>query len=120
MYYSSYGDVPKNKILDDLRRLRSTGSIPVESHQESKISEVEVPQPTRQTVPLNIEQFWQYYEPLDSSLVVIAPPLEGRTVLDVLGTIPLASADAHVMQYLDGVYQTVSQQAVMSALNREN
>jgi uncharacterized Zn finger protein len=50
---------------------------------------------------------------------VIAPPPDSRTVLDVLGTIPLASADARVMQYLEGVYQTVTQQAVMSALNRE-
>lgn len=110
----------KGQILDDLRRLRSTGSAPVESHQESKISEVEVPQPTRQTAPLNIEQFWQYYEPLDSSLVVIAPPPDNRTVLDVLGTIPLASADSRVMQYLDGIYKTVSQQAMISALNRED
>lgn len=110
----------KEQILDDLRRLRSTGSTPVESHQETKTSEVEVPQPTRQTTPLNIEQFWQYYEPLDSSLVVIAPPPDSRTVLDVLGTIPLASADARIMQYLDGVYPTVSQQAVISALNRED
>jgi hypothetical protein len=40
--------------------------------------------------------------------------------LDVLGTIPLASADAQaVMQYLKTAYQTVSQQAVMSALNRD-
>lgn len=109
----------KEQILDDLRRLRSTGSTPVESHQKTKTTEVEIPQPTRQTTPLNIEQFWQYYDPLDSSLVVIAPP-DSRTVLDVLGTIPLASADARVMQYLDGVYQTVSQQAVISALNRED
>ncbi|MBD0363132.1 MAG: hypothetical protein ICV55_10230 [Coleofasciculus sp. C3-bin4] len=51
---------------------------------------------------------------------MIAPPLDSRTVLDVLGTIPLASADAQaVMQYLNGVYKTVSQQAVMTALNRD-
>jgi uncharacterized Zn finger protein len=110
----------KGQILDDLRRLRSTGSTQVESHKETKTSQGEIFQPTRRTTPINIEQFWQYYEPLDSSLVVIAPPLDSRTVLDVLGTIPLASADAQaVMQYLNGVYQTVSQQAVMTALNRD-
>jgi uncharacterized Zn finger protein len=110
----------KGQILDDLRRLRSTGSTQVESHTESKTSQGEISQPTRRTTPINIEQFWQYYEPLDSSLVVIAPPLDSRTVLDVLGTIPLASADAQaVMQYLNGVYQKVSQQAVMTALNRD-
>jgi len=110
----------KGQILDDLRRLRSTGSTQVESHTESKTSKGEICQPTRRTTPINIEQFWQYYEPLDSSLVVIAPPLDSRTVLDVLGTIPLASADTQaVMQYLNGVYKTVSQQAVMTALNRD-
>ncbi len=110
----------KAQILDDLRRLRSTGNTPVESHQESKTSEVVTPQPPQRTTPLNIEQFWQYNEPLDSSLVVIAPPPDNRTVLDVLGTIPLAAADNRVMQYLEGIYRTVSQQAVMSALSRDN
>jgi uncharacterized Zn finger protein len=111
----------KAQILDDLRRLRSTGSTPAEAHTDSKTSEVEVSQPLRRTTPLNIEQFWQYYEPLDSSLVVIAPPPDSRTVLDVLGTIPLTATDAQaVMQYLDGVYKTVTQQAMMSALNRED
>lgn len=109
----------KEQILNDLRRLRSTGTAPAQTPKDSKTSEVEAFQPTRRTAPIDIEQFWQYYEPLDSSLVVIAPPPDSRTVLDVLGTIPLASADARVMQYLDGVYKTVTQQAVMSALNRE-
>lgn len=109
----------KQQILDDLRRLRSTGSTPAQSDQETQTSQVESAQPTRQTTPLSIEQFWQYNQPLDSSLVVIAPPTDSRTVLDVLGTIPLASADARLMQYLDGVYKTVSQQAAISALNRE-
>ena len=110
---------PKEQILDDLRRLRSTNSTQTESHEASKTSELEVSPATRQATPLNIEQFWQYYEPLDSSLVVIAPPPDNRTVLDVLGTIPLASTDIRVMQYLKGVYQIVSQQAVISALNRD-
>lgn len=135
----------KEQILDDLRQLRSTGvgtqrnidrgnSSMVALEEESKDNEA-IPNPIPATVsppltnketegtetqtPLNIEQFWQYYEPLDSSLVVIAPPPDNRTILDVLGTIPLASANVSVMQYLDGVYKTVTQQAVLSALNRE-
>jgi len=107
----------KEQILDDLRRLRSTGDVPAESHKNSTTSQEKVAQ--EKVTPLNIEQFWQYYEPLDSSLVVIAPPPDSRTILDVLGTIPSSSIDGRVMQYLKGVYQTVSQQAVMSALNRE-
>ena len=114
----------KEQILDDLRRLRSTGtgeeklitgvpSTQLPAHESTQA--IQIPQ-----TPLKIEQFWQYYEPLDSSLVVIAPPPDSRTVLDVLGTIPLASTDAQVVrQYLDKVYQTVRQQAVMSALNRD-
>ena len=111
----------KEQILDDLRRRRSTG---VAEHPSPEAPQPPIPSPKSPTSnpqsSLNIEQFWQYDEPLDSSLVVIAPPPDSRTVLDVLGTIPLASADAQaVMQYLKTAYQTVSQQAVMSALNRD-
>ena len=114
----------KEQILDDLRRLRSTktgkqensiGVPPTELQEHDSTQAIQNP-----STPLNIKQFWQYYEPLDSSLVVITPPPDNRTVLDVLGTIPLASTDAQaVRQYLDRVYQTVTQQAVISALNRD-
>jgi uncharacterized Zn finger protein len=120
----------KEQILDDLRRLRSTGTGTQDSNagtphpqlQEQPTPE-KIPNPKSQipdaSTPLNIKQFWQYQEPLDSSLVAIVPPLDSRTVLDVLGTIPLSSADTRVTQYLEGVYKTVTQQAVISALNRE-
>ena len=124
----------KEQILDDLRRLRSTKageqeSKGVEEHKSSQAIQnpscagsapKAQPKTPKPQTPLDITEFWQYYEALDSSLVVIAPPPDNRTVLDVLGTIPLASADARVMQYLDEVYKTVSQQAVMSALNRDD
>jgi uncharacterized Zn finger protein len=115
----------KEQILDDLRRLRSTEAGEQESREaEEQRSREAIQEPKSPTqnpqIPLNIDQFWQYYEPLDSSLVVIAPPVDSHTVLDVLGTIPLASADAQaMMQYLNTVYKIVSQQAVMSALNRD-
>ncbi|MFB8788938.1 MAG: SWIM zinc finger family protein [Potamolinea sp.] len=116
----------KEQILDDLRRLRSTLSAETESKKDSNFSKKEASSVEKKsllaatklkTSQLNIEEFWQYYEPLDSSLVVIAPPPDNRTVLDVVGPIPLASADASVMQYFNEVYKTVSQQAVMSALS---
>lgn len=112
----------KEQILDDLRQRRSTGvaehPIP-ETPEQPLFPNSQSPAPNPQS-PLNIEQFWQYDEPLDSSLVVIVPPPDSRTVLDVLGTIPLASAEAQaVMQHLKTAYQTVSQQAVMSALSRD-
>lgn len=65
----------------------------------------------------NLEQFWTYNEPLEPSLVVIAPPTGGKTALDLLGKIPLPYADAEAAeQYLEQVYQNVSQQAMMAAL----
>lgn len=107
----------KAQILDDLRRLRSTGDVVPESHQESTTAQTQVK--SEKVTPLNMEQFWQYSEALDSSLVVIVPPPDNRTVLDVLGNIPLSSIDGSLMQYLKGAYQIVSQQAVMSALSRD-
>lgn len=108
----------KSEILQSLRQLRNQKAGVQESRgagvQGSK-EEVFNPQST-----LNIEQFWQYDEPIESSLVVIVPPSDSKTILDLLGTIPLAYADAQaVRQYLEQVYQTVSQQAMISALNRE-
>ncbi|MGK7878147.1 MAG: SWIM zinc finger family protein [Xenococcaceae cyanobacterium] len=125
----------KAQILDTLRQLRSrdvgAGSpealsskdispinLPSEE-QESRIAQEQSQIPNPKTT-LNIEQFWKYDEPLESSLVVIAPSPESKTVLDILGAIPLAYSDAQVLRkYLEQVYQTAPQQAMMSALNRE-
>ncbi|NER00657.1 MAG: hypothetical protein F6K30_28850 [Cyanothece sp. SIO2G6] len=64
-------------------------------------------------------QFCQYNNPLDSSLVVITPPTSSQTVLELLGKLPLAPNDAQtIRQYLDTAYQAISQQAMMTALNR--
>ena len=72
-----------------------------------------------ETIDLTAPNFWQYDEPLDPSLVVITPPGSAQTVLDVLGKMPLAPNDAQtVRQYLDTVYQSVSQQAMITALSR--
>lgn len=110
----------REQILDRLRQIRSGEA----EEQRSGGAEVQrrISQSSTQDsqTPLNIEKFWQYDEPLDSSLVVIAPPPESKTVLDILGTVPLASSDAQaVRQYLEQVYTTASQRAMMSALNRE-
>ena len=113
----------KEEILSALRQMRSAAS---------EASETETPdtsQPTTHTPhPLKIDQFWQYNEPLESSLVVIAPP-SSETVLDVLEPIPFIAVEAEnrsktqdaqaAMQYLDTVYKAVSQQAVLSAMNVE-
>lgn len=87
---------------------------------------VSVPQAT--TPGPNLENFWRYDEPLESSLVVIAPS-GGETVLDILDTIPLAGATndesgkstaAMTMTYLREVYASVSQQAMLKAMMQAN
>ncbi|NEN99736.1 MAG: hypothetical protein F6K50_30945 [Moorea sp. SIO3I7] len=124
----------KEQILDALRKLRSgqageTSTTEQPSSIPNLTSGDQNPDPNREEgesaigdpeTSVNIQQFWQYDQPLDSSLVVIAPPTDSGTVLDVLGTIPLGAADPRVMQYLKGIYQIVSQQAVISALNRDS
>ena len=128
----------KAQILDKLRQLRSKEveeeSVTEESGEQSSLlssqsplNEVQLSEGNRlaagstgEEATLNIHQFWQYNEPLDSSLVVITPPQDNHTVLDVLGAIPLAAVDVPIMEYLKGVYQTVSQKAMMAALNRND
>jgi uncharacterized Zn finger protein len=107
----------KEQIISDLRQLRSA------HNEQTQLIPLEVTDNQQHT--LKIDSFWQYNEPLESSLVVIVPS-NSETVLDVLGSIPLAkeeenavnltSADV-VMKYLDTVYKDVSQKAVLAAMN---
>lgn len=128
----------KEQILEALRQLRGIAG---EEEGSKKVGEMEpnalqpsslpVSQHASETQPhVAIEQFWQYSEPLDSSLVVITPPPSSETILDVLGLIPLGSNEPVtpnsqssdpelVMQYLSAVYQAVSQQAVLSAMTTD-
>ncbi|MBZ8179564.1 SWIM zinc finger family protein [Oscillatoria salina] len=114
----------KEEILEALRQLRSTNidnketNTSVQSEQKSaKNGEQKLIRIGRQT-PVKIEDFWYYDQPLESSLVVISPPVDNKTAIDFLGNIPLSVTDAQtVKQYLREVYQQVSQQAVISALN---
>jgi uncharacterized Zn finger protein len=68
-----------------------------------------------------LQNFWNYAEALDPSLVVIVPPVDGKTLLETLDSIPLAHDDSQaVQQYLQQVYNKVSQQAMMTALAGNN
>ncbi|WP_114707762.1 SWIM zinc finger family protein, partial [Fischerella thermalis] len=102
----------KEQIISNLRQLRST-NIEVTTDQ----TQADQDSVAQNQYSLNLESFWQYYEPLESSLVVIAPS-NSETVLDVLGSIPLAKEEENlasltaadlVMKYLDTVYKDVSQ-----------
>jgi uncharacterized Zn finger protein len=115
----------KEQIISDLRQLRS-----VHNHK-TQITPSQITNNEQRTTntqyTLKIDSFWQYNEPLESSLVVIAPS-GSETVLDVLGSIPLAKEEENVgnltsadvvMKYLDTVYKDVSQKAVLAAMNLE-
>jgi uncharacterized Zn finger protein len=110
----------KEQIISDLRQLHSA---------KIAVPPTETPD-LKQSVPHNqkavkIDSFWQYNEPLESSLVVIAPS-GSETVLDMLGSIPLAKEEENlinltsaevVMKYLQTLYQDVSQKAILAAMN---
>ncbi|MBD2562226.1 MULTISPECIES: SWIM zinc finger family protein [Nostoc] len=110
----------KEQIISDLRQLRSakiqTFTIETPEIQESI---------SNNKYSVKIDSFWQYNEPLESSLVVIAPSTN-EMVLDVLGAIPLAKEEENsvnstssdvVMKSLNTVYRDVSQKAFLAAMN---
>jgi len=129
----------KQQILTQLRQLRSKGEediATVDSGENSPLSNSQS-SPYQAAVEKGavtnsqfskIQQFWEYNQQLESSLVVIVPPPTTETILDILGPLNLAtdadktsksaSSIEAAMQYLDKVYQDVSQQAVIAALNR--
>ncbi|MBD2251764.1 SWIM zinc finger family protein [Nostoc parmelioides] len=110
----------KEKIIRDLRQLRN-------AKIEPEITEESEPQQQilRTQSNIKLDSCWQYNEPLESSLVVIAPST-GETVLDVLGAVPLVkdeesstnlnSSDV-VMKYLATLYKEVGQKAMLAAMN---
>ena len=123
----------KTEILDGLRQLRSQtrqdyDELSPDSQLVKTISSVakketlEIEKGTlinNNPAPINIKNFWQYDESLESSLVVITPPTDSKNVLDLLGKIPLAANDADAFeQFLIQVYQTASQKAISALLSR--
>ncbi|WP_414578583.1 SWIM zinc finger family protein [Anabaena sp. CCY 9402-a] len=110
----------KEQIISDLRQLRGAKLEPEATatldHQQTI---------NHNQYNVKIDNFWQYNEPLDSSLVVITPS-SNETVLDVLGAIPLAKTEESVinltssdvvMKYLETLYKEVSQKAMLAAMN---
>lgn len=114
----------KTQILEALRTIRSqnaTSTLPNDtSISKPEVTTIQKKNSTQTSPDLDLASFWKYDQPLDSSLVVITPPLDNKTVIDLLGKIPLSYDDAQaVKQFLDSAYPTVSQQAVIAALSRE-
>ncbi len=110
----------KEQIISDLRQLRSA-KIQPNSTETPEIQQSII----NNNYSVKIDSFWQYNEPLESSLVVIAPS-SSETILDVLGAIPLAKEEENtvnltssdvVMKHLNTVYRDVSQNAILAAMN---
>ncbi len=119
----------KPQILEALRQLRSSENLDSEAIAADPDSTARIAETKAELTPedadsqttslsFKLSEFWEYQEPLDSSLVVIAPPPDSKTVFDILGNVPLAAADAEAIQeYLKQVYQNVAREAIVSALN---
>jgi uncharacterized Zn finger protein len=112
----------KNQIIARLRQIRSqTATVTNPTFQLASTTIPNTTATTSEQATTVIKSFWQYNETLESSLVAIVPPTEQKTILDILGKMPLPSADSDaVQQYLNQVYQTAGQQALMAALNRSD
>jgi uncharacterized Zn finger protein len=113
----------KEQIISNLRKLRSANI----SDAETEILDIQDSNNNQQNT-LKLDNFWQYNQPLESSLVVIAPST-GETVLDVLGSIPLAKEDENpanvnstdiVMKYINSLYKDACQKAFLAAMNVGN
>ena len=99
----------REQILASLRQLRSQNQDEVNSEELIETREDREPSLEQEQVDAR-QDFWQYDEPLDPSLVVIVPPLENKNILDILGKMPLPNDDAEaVNQYLTEVYRVTSQ-----------
>ncbi|NEQ39705.1 MAG: hypothetical protein F6K40_27015 [Okeania sp. SIO3I5] len=106
----------KEKILEELRQKRGQSEDEKIQNEESFVNSPIITSATQKN--LKIEQFWEYNQQLDSSLIVITPSPSNETVLDVLGQIPLGASADIVMDSFQKIYQNISQEAVIIALNQ--
>lgn len=108
----------RNQIIERLRQIRSQSAV-VRPVSQATIDVINAARNSEDDTTESVKGFWQYDEPLESSLVAIVPPSEQKNVLDILGKMPLPPTDAEtVQQYLQEAYKTTGQQALMSELNR--
>lgn len=119
----------KIQLLAALRQQRSqppeltpmATPIPLEPDPVAPPSTTVTPVKPTKTKTENLQdlaKFWDYDEPLDPSLVAIAPPTDLKNSLDLLGMMPLPQEEAQeVKQFLQPLYQTVSQKALAAAFS---
>lgn len=108
----------KSQIIERLRQIRSQAAV-AQPANKTATAIVNAATDLGKETSATVKGFWQYNEPLESSLVAIVPPSEHKNVLDILGKMPLPPDESEaVQQYLKEIYQSTGQQALMSALNR--
>jgi uncharacterized Zn finger protein len=73
----------RSQILAALQEKRLTSAAVEESPQMRQ------EQAQEDLAPIPLDRYWRYEAPLDSALVVIAPPTESNTPLDIFGPFPL-------------------------------
>jgi len=112
--------IEKTKNIEERSRAIASDSFFLEeTNQSTKTSKKS--KPSKDEIFTQIEKFWQYDQPLDSSLVIITPPTNQKDILELLGNLPLPYEEAQeVKQSLQQIYQTVSQKALMTALGQED
>ncbi|MEM9273991.1 MAG: SWIM zinc finger family protein [Cyanobacteria bacterium P01_F01_bin.143] len=99
----------KEQILASLRQLRSQNENP-ELSEDVVTTTDDSESIQSQEKTQSWQDFWKYDEPLDTSLVVIVPPLDNKNILDILGKMPLPNDDAEaVNQYLTEVYRVTKE-----------
>lgn len=116
---STLSSIQETKDIEEESRAIASDLPPLENTNQStkkdKLSKL-----SKDEILTKIETFWQYDEPLESSLVVIIPPTNQKDILELLGSLPLPYEEAQeVKQSLQQIYQTVSQKVLMVALGQE-
>jgi uncharacterized Zn finger protein len=114
----------KTQILDALRELRrhnlsqsKTEADPSEKktkkNKKTTKKNVKSTATNLDRLSVDLEKFWQYKRPLEPSLLNLTPPTENKTILDLLGIIPLPTTEATALrQYLSQIYQAAETTAL--------
>jgi uncharacterized Zn finger protein len=115
----------KDQILETLHDIRRKNLSSQVNLTELDNSVEQVPLETQNTSPVKPSQFWEYQQPLEPNLAVIAPTNSGNSLLDLLGNLPFKgevinekTPSENLNTFLNKVYQNVSQQAIIAALQR--
>jgi uncharacterized Zn finger protein len=117
---SILSSIEETKNIEEKTRAIASDLPPLENINQSTKKDKKS-KPSKDEILTQIEKFWQYDQPLDPSLVVIALPTNQKDILELLGTLPLPYEEAQeVKQSLQQIYQTVSQKALMVALGQED